>query len=248
MTIIKSKLFANVEFNVNYNGYNVQLINDTNVFKAGTAYSVAELVGSGSRLANILQWEGDKLSGLWTEEQKHNAFINDMRYSEKGFYHSYKRFEDLQGIANLVKVKFVYQVDGEEFYFYGYGLNTVQAEKMFNVFVAMKGYDLEFVGGGKHKFLVQDIEQEPETFYNEYLNKNVFYLPDHGCESTPFEGLHYYKWIDENNITDHHTIDTRKQYLDFLGYDNKTHRLLEDDLTILKHCLGYHFDRNARTV
>lgn len=242
-TIIKSELFANVEFNVCRNSYNVQLTDSTNVFEGNKPYAISDLFESGSHLANVLQWEGVKVGNVQTEQQFFAALINDMLYSESCFMTSYKKFEDLQGIASLVKVKYCYKVNREELHFYAYGFNTLQAEKMFNLFVQLKRYQLEKVNKN-NLYTTKNIYIEPKAFYSKYLAKDVFYIPDHNKQDTPFEDLDFYQWLTDQGINDHHTINTRKQYLDHLGFNKETHRLLPESLSILKYCLQYHFEQN----
>ena len=84
------------------------------------------------------------------------------------------------------------------------------------------------------------IESKP-LFNGQSLNKDVFLIPDHGKEKTSFEQLDFYKWLDDNKINDHHSVNTRRQYLDFLGFDKQTQRLQKEDLKLLKYTLEYHY-------
>lgn len=234
---INSQMFSNVIFIKDVNGYHIELEKSTNVFKADKAYSVSELLKSGSYLANVLQFEAFKLAGWNTPESLILGFIRDSEYSLKGWINSHKWLEDVSTIFDVKK----YDVfNSEDYFMCVYGTNKKQAFYMFENYCKLsrldsKDYKLEEVSTVKK-----------ENFKSDYLNKDVFYIPDHGKESVTFENLHFHKWLNENKVTDHHTINTRKQYLSFLGFNNKTHRMLESDMTLLKYTLQYHFDSTQR--
>ena len=232
---IKSEMFSNVVFVKYDNGYHIELEKETNVFEAGKAYSESELFKSGSYLANVLQFEAFKLAGWNTPESMILGFILDSKYSLKAWNNSLKWLEDVSTVFDVKKYN-VHTNREDEFFTSVYGMNEKQALQMFKnycklVHIDSKDYQLKEVDTVKK-----------ENFKSDHLVKDVFYIPDHGKESTPFDELDYFKWLTINKVNDHHSIKTRKQYLDFLGYDSKTHRLLEEDLTLLKYTLQYHFD------
>ena len=247
-TAIKSKLFSNVQF-VKYDNsgsHHVELINSTNVFDNKKVYSVAELVGSGTPLSNMLQYEAFTVSGFTSKEKFFQNFVLDMKYSENGFLQHYQAFETWNRyLLEVNKYKFTFKVKGENLYQYFYGLDQLMAKKMFKMFVSLKRYDLEDVNNGS-VFTVKQIHTTKEDFKSEFLNKDVFFIPDHGKEKTPFEQLDFYKWLDDNKINDHHSINTRKQYLDFIGFDKEIQRLQKDDLQLLKYTLQYHYENKAK--
>ena len=213
-TVIKSKLFENVEFNISDDGYHIQLINDTNVFKSGKAFAPSDLFKKDSHLKYILQWEADKIF-YENEENRHLAFINDMKYSIKCFNYNYSRFSALEGIASLEKYSITYDKNTSMIC---YGFNSKQALLMFEYFCKHNNIIVN-----NRYYEVEQIEIKQKDFYSEYLSKNVFYIPDHDKEKIPFSELDYYNWLDVNNIKNHHTINTRKEYLDYIGFDNKIH-------------------------
>lgn len=232
---IKSQMFSNVVFVKDDNGYHIELEKATNVFEAGNAYSVSELLKSDSYLANLLQFEAFKLAGWSTSEIQVLGFIKDSKYSLKGWNTSLKWLEDVSTVFDIRKYN-VHTNKSDEFFTSVYGMNEKQALQMFKNYCKLVRID------SKDYQLKEADTTKKENFKSGYLAKDVFYIPDHGKESTHFEELDYFKWLDTNKVDEHHSIKTRKQYLDFLGYNNKTHRLLEEDLTLLKYTLQYHFD------
>lgn len=230
---IKSQMFSNVVFAQYGNGYHIELEKSTNVFESGKAYSVGELLKSNSYLANVLQFEAFKLAGWNTPESLVLGFIDDGKYSLNGWNNSHKWLEDVSTIFDIKKYN-VYN-DGE-FFTSVYGMNEKQALYMFENYCKLQRID------SKNYKLKEVATIKKENFKSDYLAKDVFYIPDHGKESVLFTELDYFKWLDANEVKNHHTIKTRKQYLDFLGYDSQIHRLLEEDMALLKHTLQYHFD------
>ena len=61
-----------------------------------------------------------------------------------------------------------------------------------------------------------------------------FNIPDHNKENIPACELHYYHWLKSSKVTDIHSINTKKKYLESLGFIAGKNHISEQDLNLLK--------------
>lgn len=79
------------------------------------------------------------------------------------------------------------------------------------------------------------------------MEQKTFIIPDSGKIKTPFKDLHFYKWLSENEKEgNHHSINSKRTYLESLGFEFGKDKLSKEDLTILKYTLEYHWDFNFK--
>ena len=62
----------------------------------------------------------------------------------------------------------------------------------------------------------------------------TFNIPDHNKENIPACELHYYLWLKSSKVTDIHSINTKKKYLEILGFISGKDYISEKDLFHLK--------------
>jgi len=89
------------------------------------------------------------------------------------------------------------------------------------------------------------MDTNTQTAPKTIVKDTLFILPDHGKMNVPIPELHFYKWMVENKIQNHHKIDTKLAYLKAIGFDRDRCTLgknAEDDLRMLGYCIDQYFD------
>ena len=77
--------------------------------------------------------------------------------------------------------------------------------------------------------------------------KPIFYIKNMGV-NTPIVDTEFYLWLNKQKNHEHHNINSRKEWLDSLGFDKKTHRLSDDTKTVMRHTVQMHYDNTVKYV
>ncbi len=248
--IVNSEFFHNVQFEIYPNGSSAQIMNETEKFNSGSAYSPLELFGDNEHAKVLLMHEQSTLRGY----DFYKALINDSVYSNASFK------------ANIHKINCLAQCLPNDFK--NIHLNFIDMNKLpLSVNVSVKNLyhaaklgkayaklnNLEYVGytkieTGDHilKRVARDLRlKHLSLLTKDVIKKEYFTLPDSGKGDQPFESLHYWQWLkdsDYNGTQD--IILTKINYLVSLGFNKGLHKLDDDEISILKYTQDHYYYKN----
>lgn len=76
------------------------------------------------------------------------------------------------------------------------------------------------------------------------MAKNTLFKIKDIDRSVTFENTHYFNWLNSQNLSDIHAIETKKTYLKSLGFQIGKDKISSKDLDTLRYIEQYYFRKN----
>lgn len=247
VTIINSKLIHNLQFEMMYNGYSYGVQNETKDFAVGRNYSPAELAQGNELAAEAIMLEGNKLYNT-TPNGYVNALITDSQYSKQGFENNLKRV-NLCAYWQPEKAFKIF-VAGSKLESLKIFVSTMkQALQLAKNYAKVNGLDTtkaqavevgQMTDHIKQHWIDTQTRKAEKVLMCKTMKRELFTLSDN--DNQPVEETEFFKWLDDNKITDHNTIKTRDQFLKSIGFNMALHKLTSKQISALGHILSHHFN------
>lgn len=249
---VKSEYFHNLIYTIYPNGASRTVIRDTEKFSVGSYYSPMELFPECERSRAITQYEIHIKMGY----KFHNfvdQFVRDSQYNLEGWNRNNNVLKMVGFVESEIKQYTIQYQSGLSIKTINVYTDTkVLAEQMFKYYASIKKLDdAKVLKVSKseielHHSVKNDMLAKSKVLSSGILGaKETFHLEDDRTEIVT--NSRYYKWLDENNVTDHNRLHTHQEYLKSIGFDTVYHRLLNMDIDILRFILDRHFQDNLKT-